>query len=44
MNSVPDTRYAKSGDNHVAYQIMSKGPFDLVYVPGFVSHLDLMME
>ena len=43
MNSIPETRYAKSGGNYVAYQIMGKGPFNLVYVPGFISHLDLLM-
>src|SRR5262245_56854813 len=44
MSSIPDTRYAKSADNYVAYQVMGEGPFDLVYVPGFISHLDLQME
>jgi pimeloyl-ACP methyl ester carboxylesterase len=44
MSSMPETRYAKTGDNHVAYQVMGEGPFDLVFVPGFVSHLDLQME
>ena len=44
MTSTPETNYAKSGDNYVAYQVMGEGPFDLVYVPGFVSHLDLTME
>jgi pimeloyl-ACP methyl ester carboxylesterase len=44
MSSMPETRYAKSGDNYVAYQVIGEGPFDLVYVPGFVSHLDLQME
>ncbi len=44
MSSMPETRYAKSGDNYVAYQVMGEGPFDLVFVPGFVSHLDLQME
>jgi hypothetical protein len=33
MSSLLETRYAKSGDNYVAYQIMGEGPFDLVYVP-----------
>jgi class 3 adenylate cyclase/pimeloyl-ACP methyl ester carboxylesterase len=44
MSSMPETRYAKTGDNYVAYQVMGEGPFDLVFVPGFVSHLDLQME
>lgn len=36
----PETRYAKSEDVHVAYQVTGSGPIDLVLVPGFVSHLD----
>jgi class 3 adenylate cyclase len=37
----PETRYAKSGDVSIAYQIVGEGPIDLVLVPGFVSHLDV---
>jgi pimeloyl-ACP methyl ester carboxylesterase len=44
MVSTLETRYAKSGDIHIAYQVMGTGPLDLVLVPGFVSHLDLQME
>ncbi|HWH54302.1 MAG TPA: adenylate/guanylate cyclase domain-containing protein [Gaiellaceae bacterium] len=33
-------RYAKSGEVNIAYQITGSGPFDLVLVSGFVSHLD----
>jgi pimeloyl-ACP methyl ester carboxylesterase/class 3 adenylate cyclase len=33
-------RYAKSGDVNVAYQVTGDGPFDLVLVSGFVSHLE----
>jgi pimeloyl-ACP methyl ester carboxylesterase len=36
-----ETRYARSGDVHIAYQIVGDGPFDLVFVPGFVTHLEL---
>jgi hypothetical protein len=36
---LPMTRYAKSGDVHIAYQVFGEGPIDLVYTPGFVSHL-----
>ena len=35
----PTTRYAKSGDVHVAYQVFGQGP-DLVMAPGFVSHIE----
>ena len=37
----PQTHYAKSGDVNIAYQVVGDGPLDLVFVPGFVSHLDL---
>jgi len=40
MPSVPETRYAKSRDVSIAYQVVGDGPLDLVLVPGFVSHLD----
>jgi pimeloyl-ACP methyl ester carboxylesterase len=40
----PTTRYAKSGDCHIAYQVLGKGPLDLVYVPGWISHLELSWE
>lgn len=37
----PETRYAKSGDISIAYQVVGDGPFDIVLVPGFVSHVEL---
>ena len=37
----PDTHYALSGDVHIAYQVIGEGPFDLVFVPGFVTHMEL---
>src|SRR5438093_10512063 len=40
----PDTRYARSGDVNIAYQVVGDGPFDLVYVPGWVSHVELAWE
>ncbi|MGH8678972.1 MAG: adenylate/guanylate cyclase domain-containing protein [Burkholderiales bacterium] len=39
-----ETHYAKSGDVHIAYQVTGHGPFDLIWVPGFVSHLDADWE
>lgn len=41
---VPETKYARSGEVHIAYQVFGSGPFDLVLVPGFVSHLELVWE
>lgn len=37
---VSEIRYAKSGDVNIAYEIRGDGPFDLVYVPGWWSHLE----
>jgi pimeloyl-ACP methyl ester carboxylesterase len=42
--SLPETRYTKSGDVHIAYQVVGEGPFDLVYVPGFVSNVEEAWE
>jgi class 3 adenylate cyclase len=36
-----ETRYAKSGDVSVAYQVTGDGPIDLVWALGTISHLDL---
>ncbi|WP_292600717.1 alpha/beta hydrolase [Mesorhizobium sp.] len=39
-----ETRYALSGDVRIAYQVVGQGSFDLVFVPGFISNLDLHWE
>jgi pimeloyl-ACP methyl ester carboxylesterase len=44
MSARPATRYARSGEAHVAYQVVGEGPVDLVMTPGFISHLDLEWE
>ena len=44
VDDVPETHYAKSGDVHIAYQVVGHGPRDLVFVPGLISHLDLWWE
>jgi hypothetical protein len=36
----PGTRYAKSGDLHIAYQVFGAGSVDLVLVPGFISNVE----
>jgi class 3 adenylate cyclase len=41
---VPKTRYAKSGELSIAYQVVGEGPFDVVFVPGYVSNLDVGWE
>lgn len=40
----PPTRYARSGDVSIAYQVVGDGPRDLVFVMGWVSHLDWFWE
>jgi class 3 adenylate cyclase len=40
----PETRYAKSGDVHIAYQVAGEGPVDLVFVAGWITHLELAWE
>ena len=44
MSRHPVTRYAKSGEYSIAYQIVGDSPLDLVYVPGFVSHVEAVWE
>lgn len=40
MKDLPATQYAKAGDVYVAYQVFGTGTSDLVFVPGWTSHLD----
>ncbi len=42
--TAPETRYARSGNVRIAYQVVGEGPLDLVFVPGFVSNIDLFWE
>ncbi len=39
-----ETQYARSGDTHIAYQIVGDGDLDVIYVPGWVSHVELCWE
>lgn len=41
---LPETRYARSGDVSIAYQVLRDGPFDLVRIPPFVSHVELAWQ
>jgi len=40
----PVTRYAKSGDVNVAYQVFGDGPLNLVLAPLFVSNIEVLWE
>jgi pimeloyl-ACP methyl ester carboxylesterase len=42
--TAPRTHYTKSGDLNIAYQVVGEGPLDLVYVPGWISNVELMWE
>jgi serine/threonine protein kinase/pimeloyl-ACP methyl ester carboxylesterase len=39
--AVPKTRYTRSGEVNIAFQVAGTGPIDIVLVPGWVSHLEL---
>ena len=41
MDRTPETRFATSDELSIAYQVVGDGPFDLVFVPGFMSHVEL---
>jgi pimeloyl-ACP methyl ester carboxylesterase/class 3 adenylate cyclase len=40
----PQTRYARSGDVSIAYQVTGDGPFDVVFVPPSTSHVELAWQ
>jgi len=41
---LPTTRYARSDEVSIAYQVMGEGPLDLILVPGIVSHVEFRHE
>ncbi|MCI0679154.1 MAG: adenylate/guanylate cyclase domain-containing protein [Actinobacteria bacterium] len=41
---MPETRYARSGDVNIAFQVVGEGPDDLVYIPGWISNIEIMWE
>jgi pimeloyl-ACP methyl ester carboxylesterase len=40
----PETKYARSGDVNIAYQVVGDGPRDLVLVPGWLSNVEVFWE
>jgi pimeloyl-ACP methyl ester carboxylesterase len=40
----PVTRYAKSGDLHIAYQVFGEGAVNVVFAPLFVSNIEVLWE
>ncbi|MGZ6994223.1 MAG: adenylate/guanylate cyclase domain-containing protein [Acidimicrobiia bacterium] len=41
---MPETRYAQSGDLSIAYQTIGEGPLDILFIPGFVSNVELLWD
>jgi class 3 adenylate cyclase/pimeloyl-ACP methyl ester carboxylesterase len=41
---IPQTRYTKSGDVQIAYQVVGEGPTDLVFVPGWITNVDAIWD
>lgn len=39
-NIVPETHYVQNGDVNIAYQVLGDGPIDIVFVMGWISHLE----
>ena len=44
MAGIPETRYAKSEDGYVAYQVFGQGPYDLLFIGNWASNLEVMWE
>src|SRR4051812_29086224 len=42
MAHLPQTQYAKGPGGDIAYQVVGEGPIDLVVVPGWFSHVDML--
>ncbi len=40
----PETRYARNGDVNIAYQVVGSGDLDIVFVMGWISHLEYFWE
>jgi class 3 adenylate cyclase len=40
----PQTKYARSGDVHIAYQVVGDGPLDFVWIPSSAHHVELAWE
>src|SRR5580765_1266548 len=44
MTSVPETRFVRAGDVDLAYQTFGSGDHCLVWVPGWISHVEAMWD
>jgi class 3 adenylate cyclase len=41
---IPETRYTRSGDASIAYQVSGDGPLDLLFLPGWISQIEQLWE
>ena len=41
---IPTTRYARSGDSSIAYQVAGEGPLDVLFLPGWISQIEHLWE
>jgi len=41
---IPETRYVRNGDVHIAYSVTGDGPRDVVFLPNWLSHIEHMWE
>ncbi len=42
--TVPPIRYARHEDRHIAYQVVGEGPRDIVFIPDWISNVELFWE
>jgi class 3 adenylate cyclase len=40
----PDTQYARSGEVHIAFQVVGEGELNLVWIPSLAHHVELSWE
>jgi hypothetical protein len=43
VSDLPETRFTRSGEVEITYQVWGAGP-DMVVIPGFATHLDVLWE
>ncbi len=44
MSDTPETRFAKVGDVHIAYQVVGDGPIDILFVDTWVHHVEAVWD
>jgi pimeloyl-ACP methyl ester carboxylesterase len=42
--AMPETQYARAGDAHIAYQVFGQGETDLVWMPHWATHIEMLWE